>query len=797
MKLRLFAAIALLCGSFMLSAQVTVSPIVSPHQTFVDASGGPCAGCSLYSFTAGTTTPTPTYTDSTGGVQNTNPIILNVQGGANIWVSTNVSYKFVLKSPTGVTIWSVDNVQSPAGQNGDNIVSFPLASQTITQPAGTNMNINTSAGGKFNYNGSEVLTSATGCATANCVSLNPTGNQTVTNPAGTYTKFNALSADGNFITANGGTGMVFRAWGNSQTAGYGSGSDCPIGNLTCVSVNAWPSIMAIKMGWTVDNQAVSSSDCADLTYQGQNKSMWDVTYPILDNTRTAYGHFRNDQSQYGALPYRVDYARGCIEAQMAWLAIPEVSATTTNPSKFRASSGLVGKTGTWSSASEPNSASMSTTQAGATMQFIVRGNTAYIATQRKNPSSATYTVQVDGNLIYDPITQSTTFNQALDVGTSGGFPISEAIIPYLIRVSGLTTGTHVVTYTCVNPAGDSCRVFYGAGVGTDNSTANGPIVYSLSPVNNADAQANGNFTFAVTQLYLDEWHRIVSELSGDGLQVIGLDATNLNVYWADAQNIGDGIHPNTAGQAAIGNAMVSKATLASTPQDRVESKATNTSTGYGGFGAGPAPSPSGGGATNPSYHIPAGSLWSSTDSQAGRVYMGFDGGAFLARIPNDPSNTLGFGTGKVFTFNSPDSTLNVNVAVPGQFTSFINSTNVGGMYKFSNGSNGSYLTQAGSSPTVPAWANRAVFVGAGAGIVYNAATTGTSDHVWQINSGTIMTLTSTSLNNTVPYAYNGVDLPITGTPQVGKAACIKSAGPPVVIGSCSTAVDSAGACTCN
>ncbi len=36
-----------------------------------------------------------------------------------------------------------------------------------------------------------------------------------------------------------------------------------------------------------------------------------------------------------------------------------------------------------------------------------------------------------------------------------------------------------------------------------------------------------------------------------------------------------------------------------------------------------------------------------------------------------------------------------------------------------------------------------------------------------------------------------------GTPTVGKAACIKSAGPPVVIGYCSTVVDSAGDCTCN
>lgn len=40
-------------------------------------------------------------------------------------------------------------------------------------------------------------------------------------------------------------------------------------------------------------------------------------------------------------------------------------------------------------------------------------------------------------------------------------------------------------------------------------------------------------------------------------------------------------------------------------------------------------------------------------------------------------------------------------------------------------------------------------------------------------------------------------LPQVGTPTVGKAACIKAAGPPVVIGFCSTVVDATGGCTCN
>jgi hypothetical protein len=75
---RLLIAVTMLCA--VTEAQVPVAPIIQPHNTFVDQSGLPCAGCSLYSYIAGTTIAQPTYTDASGGVQNTNPIVLSVQG---------------------------------------------------------------------------------------------------------------------------------------------------------------------------------------------------------------------------------------------------------------------------------------------------------------------------------------------------------------------------------------------------------------------------------------------------------------------------------------------------------------------------------------------------------------------------------------------------------------------------------------------------------------------------------------------------------------------------------------------
>jgi hypothetical protein len=44
---------------------------------------------------------------------------------------------------------------------------------------------------------------------------------------------------------------------------------------------------------------------------------------------------------------------------------------------------------------------------------------------------------------------------------------------------------------------------------------------------------------------------------------------------------------------------------------------------------------------------------------------------------------------------------------------------------------------------------------------------------------------------------NSTAVPQVGTPTVGQAACIKSSGPPYVIGYCSTVVSAGGACTCN
>ena len=95
-------------------ATTSLSP--PPKLQFFDANGDPLADGLLYTYAAGSTTPLTSYTDSTGVSANTNPIVLDSRGEANVWLGT-ASYKLALYTSTGVLIWTVDNIST----NGSNL----------------------------------------------------------------------------------------------------------------------------------------------------------------------------------------------------------------------------------------------------------------------------------------------------------------------------------------------------------------------------------------------------------------------------------------------------------------------------------------------------------------------------------------------------------------------------------------------------------------------------------------------------------------------------------------------------
>ena len=95
-------------------ATTSLSP--TPKLQFFDLNGAPLSGGLLYTYAAGTTTPLASYTDSTGLIANTNPIVLDSRGEANVWLGT-ASYKLALYTSAGVLIWTVDNIST----NGSNL----------------------------------------------------------------------------------------------------------------------------------------------------------------------------------------------------------------------------------------------------------------------------------------------------------------------------------------------------------------------------------------------------------------------------------------------------------------------------------------------------------------------------------------------------------------------------------------------------------------------------------------------------------------------------------------------------
>jgi len=88
-----------------------LAPVIK-HR-FFDSNGDPLAGGKLYSYIAGTSTPLGTFTDSTGGTPNANPVILDANGESDVWIGSG-TYKFILKNSLDVTQWTVDNVVSAA-----------------------------------------------------------------------------------------------------------------------------------------------------------------------------------------------------------------------------------------------------------------------------------------------------------------------------------------------------------------------------------------------------------------------------------------------------------------------------------------------------------------------------------------------------------------------------------------------------------------------------------------------------------------------------------------------------------
>ncbi len=107
---------------------------------FVTEDGAAASGYSLYVYAAGTSTPITTYQDQASTITNTNPIVLDDNGLAKIWIAQNA--KFVLKDTNSVTVYTVDNIPSISenvlDNNGNELVVFTGVTSAVNYITITN-----------------------------------------------------------------------------------------------------------------------------------------------------------------------------------------------------------------------------------------------------------------------------------------------------------------------------------------------------------------------------------------------------------------------------------------------------------------------------------------------------------------------------------------------------------------------------------------------------------------------------------------------------------------------------------
>lgn len=92
-------------------ALVKLSPIFNAQ--IIDENGNPANGWKINTYIAGTSTPAVTYTDSSGLIAQSNPIIINSLGftqNGQIWLVSGIIYKLVLTDSSGVVKKTEDNI---------------------------------------------------------------------------------------------------------------------------------------------------------------------------------------------------------------------------------------------------------------------------------------------------------------------------------------------------------------------------------------------------------------------------------------------------------------------------------------------------------------------------------------------------------------------------------------------------------------------------------------------------------------------------------------------------------------
>jgi hypothetical protein len=184
---------------------VNLSPVAGAAQQFFTNSGVPLAGGLLYTYAAGTTTPQATYTTAAGTTANSNPIVLNSAGRLDneVWLTSTLTYKFILKDSGGVTIATYDDIP------GIGSVSGLTTGTSLLSGNGSGGFSNVVIGSNLSFVGGTLsaTTGGSGAGTVTSVALTAPAAFTVAGSPVTSTGTLALTYSGNPIPiTSGGTG---------------------------------------------------------------------------------------------------------------------------------------------------------------------------------------------------------------------------------------------------------------------------------------------------------------------------------------------------------------------------------------------------------------------------------------------------------------------------------------------------------------------------------------------------------------------------------------------------------------
>jgi hypothetical protein len=293
-QLSAFSALLAAICCVSAAAQVAVSPWKSPHVTFTDQNGVALAGGCVFTYSGGTSTPLGTWTDSTGGTLNPNPVILDVTGSANIWLGP-YTYKFAIWSyggtncASGALQWTVDMVPGNIFNNttvtggtwtGGTITGATISGGTISGAAITSSTVDSTPIGQ--------TTPASGVFTSLAASLNSMSfSSTPVFAAGSYGYFTMTLT--NNVTSSSITGGT-----NGQLITFDlcqNGTGQVVGGITTGFTFAWP---ANYTNPPVVNPALNACTIATAFYSG---GFWTT---VFTSQQLLVGNF--DTVPYSATP---------------------------------------------------------------------------------------------------------------------------------------------------------------------------------------------------------------------------------------------------------------------------------------------------------------------------------------------------------------------------------------------------------------------------------------------------------------------------------------------------------------